>query len=341
MSDSEWKPDILGTGYMQRVLQLGSDPDGEGSVEAVLVRREPRPDEEARGVVLYVHGFTDYFFQAGLADFLAARGLPFYAIDLRKCGRARRPGQTAHYVSDLALYDAELDQALEIITGEHPGLPVTVVAHSTGGLIVPLWLARRRGAGTAAGVASPVAGLALNSPWLDLQGSPALRGPVTQAMRVLAKVAPFRVIPLKTGVYGQTLHVSGTGEWDFDLRLKPLVGFPVTFGWINAIRRGHARVHRGLDIDVPVLVLRSARSLSSATYTALSDRADLVIDAAQIGRWAGSLGTRVTDVPIEGARHDVFLSLAEPRAHAYEALDAWLAGIGRGGDAERTERQAV
>ena len=58
--------------------------------------------------MLYVHGFTDYFFQTELADFLAARGLPFYALDLRKCGRARRPGQTAHYVSDLALYDAEL-----------------------------------------------------------------------------------------------------------------------------------------------------------------------------------------------------------------------------------------
>jgi alpha-beta hydrolase superfamily lysophospholipase len=149
------------------------------------------------------------------------------------------------------------------------------------------------------------------------------------------------VIPLKTGVYGQTLHVSGTGEWDFDLRLKPLAGFPVTFGWINAIRRGHARVHHGLDIDVPVLVLRSARSLPSATYTAMSDRADLVIDAAQIGRWAGSLGTRVTDVPIDGARHDVFLSLAEPRTHAYEALDAWLAGTGRTAEEGQAQGQAV
>ncbi len=327
MSDSEWKPDILGAGYVQQVLDLGDDPDGEGPVEAVLVKREPRPGEDARGVVLYVHGFTDYFFQTGLADFLAARGLPFYALDLRKCGRARRPGQTAHYVSDLALYDAELDRALGIVARAHPGLPVTLVAHSTGGLIVALWLARRRGAGAAAGTGARVAGVALNSPWLDLQGSPALRGPVTQAMRMLAKVRPFQAIPLKPGVYGQTLHVSGTGEWDFDVELKPLVGFPVTFGWINAIRRGHARVHRGLGIDVPVLVLRSARSLPSGTYTAMSDRADLVIDAAQIGRWAPSLGGQVTDVPIEGARHDVFLSLPEARARAYEALDAWLAGI--------------
>jgi alpha-beta hydrolase superfamily lysophospholipase len=29
-------------------------------------------------------------------------------------------------------------------------------------------------------------------------------------------------------------------------------------------------------------------------------------------------------VPIEGARHDVFLSTAEPRAEAYRLVDAWL-----------------
>src|SRR5258708_21065316 len=226
MSDSEWKPDILGAGYVQKLIHLGDDPDGEGIVEAVLVRREPRPGEDARGVVLYVHGFTDYFFQAELADFLAARGLPFYALDLRKCGRARRPGQTAHYVSDLALYDAELDRALAIVTGAHPGLPVTIVAHSTGGLIAALWLVRRPAAATAAEAHTPVAGVALNSPWLDLQGSPVLRGPVTQAMRVLATVRPFGVIPAKPGVYGQTLHVSGTGEWGPDLDLQPLAGLP-------------------------------------------------------------------------------------------------------------------
>ena len=42
--------------------------------------------------MLYVHGFSDYFFQTALADFFAARGLAFYALDLRKSGRARRPG---------------------------------------------------------------------------------------------------------------------------------------------------------------------------------------------------------------------------------------------------------
>jgi alpha-beta hydrolase superfamily lysophospholipase len=320
MGDIQWKPDILGDGYAQTVLELGADPDGEGQVDAVLVRREPRDGEVAQGAVLYVHGFTDYFFQTALADFFAQRGLAFYALDLRKSGRARRPGHTAHYAADLAVYDAELERALAIVGDDHPGQPVIVVAHSTGGLIVPLWLDRRRAAGRVA----PVAGLVLNSPWLDLQGKPVLRGPVTQALRALAKAQPMRTFKALPGVYGRTLHVSANGEWEYDLELKPLDGFPVTIGWLNAVRRGHARLHRGLDVGVPSLVLRSGKSDLSGVYSALSDSTDTVLDTEQIARWAGCLGGETTVTPIEGARHDVFLSQEEARQRAYTALDAWL-----------------
>ena len=78
-----WAADLLGEGYQQRVIDLGEDPDGEGAVEAVLVRRTVRDGEQVTGAVLYVHGFSDYFFQTDLADFLAERGLAVYALDLR------------------------------------------------------------------------------------------------------------------------------------------------------------------------------------------------------------------------------------------------------------------
>jgi alpha-beta hydrolase superfamily lysophospholipase len=319
-----WQPDVLGTGYEQHVIDLGTDPDGEGDaggdIAAVLVRRTVRPAETVSGVALYVHGFSDYFFQTELADFAAERGLAFYALDLRKSGRARRPGQTAHYVSDLALYDAELDRTLDVLAVEHPGLPVVAVAHSTGGLILPLWLDRRRGRPSPA----TVAGLVLNSPWFDLQGKAVHRGPLTQALRVLGKVRPLHTMPPGPPVYGGTIHVSGTGEWDFDIALKPLAGFPVTYGWLNAIRRGQARLHRGLDVGVPSLVLRSDRTHYAPAYSAEDDRADTVLDVRQIARWAGCLGGETTVVPIAGARHDVFLSLPEVRKNAYARLDTWL-----------------
>jgi alpha-beta hydrolase superfamily lysophospholipase len=73
-------------------------------------------------------------------------------------------------------------------------------------------------------------------------------------------------------------------------------------------------------------VLRSSRSHFSADYSPLCDRADTVLDIRQIARWAGCLGGETTVVPIEGARHDVFLSLPEPRDRAYAAVGAWLDG---------------
>ncbi len=317
-----WQPDVLGEGYEQQVLDLGDDPDGQGQIVGTLVRREA--PAEPTGAVLYVHGFTDYFFQTALADFFTERGFAFFALDLRKCGRSRRPGQQPHYVSDLAYYDAELSRALAAVRHETGDAPVLLAGHSTGGLVLPLWLDRLN-AGTGGASGAGISGLVLNAPWLDLQGKAWMRSWGTQWFRLMAKIRPYGRINLPPGKgYGSSLHVSEHGEWDYDLEWKPIGGFPVTYGWLNAIRRGHARLHRGLDIGVPSLVLRSARSRSAATWSPEVDELDAVLDSRQIARWAGCLGNAVTSVPITGARHDVFLSKEEPRAEAFLLLDRWL-----------------
>lgn len=317
-----WTTDLLGEPYQRRGIDLGSDPDGQGMVSATVVRREF--SGTPRAAVIYVHGFSDYFFQTELAEFFAERGLAFYALDLRKCGRSLAPGQTPHYVSNLALHDEELDETLRLVRAETGGVPVYLAAHSTGGLILPLWLDRlQRGRGSRD---AGVAGVILNSPWFDLQGAAWTRGIGTEVIRLAARVVPTKVITLPPAdAYGSSLHRSRGGEWDFELAWKPIGGFPVTFGWLNAIRRGHARLHRGLDIGVPSLVLRSDRSyLAAKTSEEVAD-ADGVLDVRQIARWAGCLGDEVTAVPIPGARHDVFLSVEDVREHAYGVVDDWLA----------------
>ena len=121
---SAWVPDEL-PDYLQQTLPLGADPDGEGELFATLVRRGG-PQPGAGRAVLLVHGFTDYFFNTALADHLAHRGFAFYALDLHKCGRSWREGQTPHFTTDLARYDAELDRALKIIGAETGGADVLV-----------------------------------------------------------------------------------------------------------------------------------------------------------------------------------------------------------------------
>src|SRR5690606_6997040 len=115
-----WVPDILGPGWEQATLDLGSD--AEGPVVATVVR--PRPDDGTGGAagmhpgnegggsglpaawserpaVLYLHGYNDYFFQTHLAEHLMVHGYAFYALDLRKHGRSLRPWQTPNYCTDL------------------------------------------------------------------------------------------------------------------------------------------------------------------------------------------------------------------------------------------------
>lgn len=323
-TDEQWQSDVLGTDYQQRTLPLGPDPDGEGEVVATLVRYLPANAAPAsEPTVLYLHGFTDYFFQEHVAEHFAARGHRFYALDLRKCGRSRRAGQSAHFVSDLSLYDAELNEALRIARAE-TGRDVLIVAHSTGGLVAPLWLDRLEAAGGSA--AAGVVGVVLNSPWFDLQGPAYYRTVGTPIINAVGKVRGFAALP-GMGVstaYGESLHHTRAGEWSYDLDWKPLAGEPVRLGWLRAIRRGQARLHQGLAIGVPALILRSRISKFARAHSPAVDVADAVLDVKQIQRWAGCLGERTTIVPIDGARHDVFLSSEAVRANAFQETDGWL-----------------
>ena len=318
---AEWTDDVL-PGYRQHTLALGTDPDGEGELFATLVRTTDSIPSSS--VVLAVHGYTDYFFNTELADHFTARGWRFYGLDSRRCGRSWREGQTPHFTTDLTHYDRELEGALAIISAENPAARVLVYGHSTGGLVVSLWLDRVRSRGDTA--ALKIAGLVLNSPFLDLNGPAILRTRATStAIGAASRVRATRVVRgAGSGGYGLTLHRAYHGEFDYNLTWKPIGGFPITVGWIHAIRRGQARLHRGLDVGVPNLVLRSDHSVAETAETQLLQRGDAVLDVAHIARWAGCLGNRTTSVPVVDAKHDVFLSLSEPRAAAYAELDRWL-----------------
>ena len=314
---SGWTADIL-PGFQQATLPLGEDPDGEGPLVATLVRRAD--PARAQRALLSVHGFTDYFFHTELADHLAERGIRLYALDLPKCGRSHRDGQTPHFTTDLSRYDRELDAAAALIAAEHPA--TVVYGHSTGGLVVTLWLDRRRRRGAGSGVDA----LVLNSPFFDLRGPALVRTrAASTAIGAVSRVRGTRVLRQPgSGGYGLTLHRDYHGEFDYDLRWKPLAGFPITFGWITAVRRAQARLHRGLDVGVPNLILRSDHTVPETASPEVMQRGDAVLDVAHIARWAGCVGARSTIVPVTDAKHDVFLSLPGPRARAYAELDGWL-----------------
>lgn len=324
-----WAPDLLGGSFEQRTLPLGED--GEGEVVATLVRSIPgaltaltRPWRDVD--VLYVHGWSDYFFQTEVARFWTVRGARFYALDLRKYGRSLRPGQTPGDIASLDAYDADLAAALhEMGHGDRPrgaggsGRRLVLQGHSTGGLVLTLWAARHPGRAHA---------LVLNSPWLELQLGTVGREALAPLVVARARLLPRGTYPaVDLGFYARAQTEIGalpTAGYREDWR--PTRGFRTHPAWLAAILDGHRRIASGVDVGCPALVLLSTRSTSPTSWNPAMDATDSVLAVDGIARAATRIGRRVTIARIDGAIHDVFLSRSSARAEAFRVLADWIDG---------------
>ncbi|MCP2636266.1 alpha/beta hydrolase [Microbacterium sp. HD4P20] len=329
MSAPQWVPDVLGKPFSQLTLPLPVDGEG-GPLTATLVRSIPNPVTSLfaslRDVdVLYVHGWSDYFFQTELAHFWTSRGARFFALDLRRYGRSLRPGQQPGYIDTLDDYDADIEAALAAMghgtaqTDAAGRRRLVLLGHSTGGLTLTLWAARHRGRAAA---------LVLNSPWLELQLGAIGRQALAPLVDIRARLDPRGVQPaVDVGFYTRAQNEIGSlpdaperATW------RPDRGFPTAPGWLAAVLDGHRRIAAGVEVGCPALVLLSARSTPPLTWKESMTSSDSVLVVDDIARAATRIRSLVTVARIDGAIHDVFLSRAEPRAAAYQALDRWIAG---------------
>lgn len=328
----EWTADVLGDEFEQLTLELA--PDDEGPVVATLVRA--LPSEQAwwnrlRGSrrlledvdVLYVHGWSDYFFQKRLARFWTARGARFFALDLRKYGRSLRDGQTPGYITDLATYDEDIAAALEAMgrgaEGTASARRLVLMGHSTGGLTLSLWASRHP---------DTAAAVILNSPWLEFQVASA-RPLIAPVAELQARWAPREVAPqVDLGFYTRAQQEVADPDDPVEVNLlwRPAQTMAVHAGWFHAVLSGHAAVAAGLSIGAPVCVLLSARFAPPTRWSEDLTRADSVLVVDDIARAALKLGPSVTVERIDGALHDVFLSRHEAREEAYRRLDGWVRG---------------
>lgn len=315
---AQWVPDRFLPGYHYRVLELvqpalaAGEPE-DALITAGLVRRNPPTHQRA---VLYLHGWSDYFFQTWLADYFDGQGFDFHALELRRYGRNLGEGQLGGFTTDLGDYYEELDAAVDLLLADHDS--VTLVGHSTGGLVAALWAHDRPG---------KVDGLILNSPWLDFQGSPLLRSGAAMLAKNVGRDAnrAARVIPLReSNTYLRSVHRSMDGEWDFDLGIKRHPAFAIRAGWLTAIATGHERVRAGLSIDVPVLTMISQRTDFRRTWHEGQMVADTVLDVDKIARRGHQLGRHVTLVRINDGLHDLVLSRADVREVVWDTMTRWV-----------------
>lgn len=341
----EWVPDILGPDYQATRLVLppfggaraGARPGGtdvpadapaDPAYRATLVRHRPAGYGTSvlltKQPVLYIHGWSDYFYNTGLAEFFTSRGHPFYAVDLHNHGRSLGSPELGGYVADLSDYDAEIMAAHTVIAQESGGAgtagsdhPVILMGHSTGGLTATLWAHHHPGL---------VSHLVLNSPWLEIQGGPAIRRAATPLVQ-LAELRPLmRMRVPERSFYWRGISSDAYGEWPVDKKLRPPRAFPVRAGWMKAILAAQQEVAAGLRLPIPILVMLSSKSMLGPIWSDAMLRADVVLDVRSLALRTLSLGNSVTLERIDDALHEVFLSSAPVRAHAYERLERWLRG---------------
>jgi alpha-beta hydrolase superfamily lysophospholipase len=325
-----WKPDSVLEGYQQATVHLGEDAEGE--IVATFVRKDPskltlqerwrRWHFSVRGhrlAIMYVHGWNDYFYRRHASEYWESLGIPFYAVDLRKFGRSYRPYQTPGYIEDLHEYRLEFNALRDQIVKEQgKDVRILMIAHSQGGLSASLWVNTEH--------PHHVEALALNSPWLELQGNRMFRLLSTPVVQMYRLRGGKTVMPMRDpGFYARCIKRSTGGEWDYlDHPLNPGVEFLTRAGWMQAIYNGQDEIAKNLDIQIPVLVCTSDKSMMlQSTWDEGMREADSVLDIIAIRQAALHLGDVVALATIRGGLHDLSMSKPDARRKYFRIVTMW------------------
>jgi alpha-beta hydrolase superfamily lysophospholipase len=186
-----------------------------------------------------VHGYAEHSGRyEALGSWFAARGIAVHGYDQR--GHGRSGGSRCH-VRRFEEYLDDLDGFLEIVRGDHPELPVTLVGHSMGGLIAMAYLVDRR----------PSIHSAVTS------GAGLIIGPRISRLRVVSARLLRRLLPRVSVGSGLDPHgLSRDPEVVRDYLEDPLVVRCMTASLaaelLDAVPRTAARAG---EVSVPILML--------------------------------------------------------------------------------------
>lgn len=297
------------------LTKLNSPDDYEGRVEATLVSR--KATGKTTKALLYVHGFVDYFFHDKFADWVNSLGYNFYALDLRKYGRSILPHQKPNNFRNYKEYFEDFDLAFKEIIEFENNDKIILYGHSNGGLLSSLYTHYNNKKGF-------IKGLILNSPFFEFNNTPMLMA-LIPLISSIGKMFPNINSPegLKRG-YAESLHKDFYGEWDFNLNWKPIEGFGLNLGWINAIHSAQKELQKGLQINCPVLVMYSDKSVKPGDFNEAMLSADAVLNVEHIAKYAKVLGLDVTEIEIVDGIHDLVLSDKNVREKVYDEMSDFI-----------------
>lgn len=301
---------VLGAPFFRYAMR--TDAGGGKSFRSTLVGFPHSGN--ARGIILYVHGYNDYFFQKELAEKADSAGYAFFAIDLHYCGRSLMPGDARGDMRNMREFFAELDYAVElarVITKERAdSLPMVLMGHSQGGLLAAFYADHRP--------EEKFAALVLNSPFFDFNFNWLVRNLAIPVVSEIAMYLPdFSIGSSGNPNYAYSLDKKYYGEWLYNTEWKSESRPEQFLGWVRAIHKAQQELHRGFHINSPTLVMHGDCTEKGEEWSENYMHCDGVLDVEHIEKWAPKVGPNVKTETISGGLHDLFLSRKAVRDEAY------------------------
>lgn len=301
---------VLGAPFFRYAMR--TDAGGGKSFRSTLVGFPHSGN--ARGIILYVHGYNDYFFQKELAEKADSAGYAFFAIDLHYCGRSLMPGDARGDMRNMREFFAELDYAVElarVITKERAdSLPMVLMGHSQGGLLAAFYADHRP--------EEKFAALVLNSPFFDFNFNWLVRNLAIPVVSEIAMYLPdFSIGSSGNPNYAYSLDKKYYGEWEYNTEWKSESRPEQFLGWVRAIHKAQQELHRGFHINSPTLVMHGDCTEKGEEWSENYMYCDGVLDVEHIEKWAPKVGPNVKTETIAGGLHDLFLSRKAVRDEAY------------------------
>lgn len=266
-------------------LEHNKRVDGERAVLSVKQKSSQVLPADAGGkrqnrrALVWIPGWNDSFFHTHLLPGLLDRaGMDVFAVDLRRCGRARFdasgkelfPANMAHDTSDFMEYFEELDAVFAFLHDARP-LPrgrgivqeggcgqtyddIILYGHSTGGLVAALYAKKGRWR-------HHISGCIFNSPFWSFN-LPWYQKAVVSHARRLGALLDGTVIDVDDNTvldpggapseYSEQLF----RQYKFGPQHKSLTSLTVTAGWTGAVAHVQSMLlHHELELAMPCLVL--------------------------------------------------------------------------------------
>lgn len=257
---------------------------------------EWHPASAPRGVVALIHGFGEHIGRYGhVFQALNEAGASVLGLDVRGHGQSEGRRAFLHHFEE---YLDDVETALSLARARADGLPLFLLGHSQGGLVVAAYAVERCGA------RCDLAGIVLSSPGIRFKVQvPAWKDALGRAM---SKAWPTLAIPsgLDPAVLSHEAAVVDAYKAD------PLVATKATARWYTESLDAQQQVLQGAtQVRLPTLVLQAGD--------------DQIVDPVATRRFFEALGAEDKEYKeYPGLYHEIFNEVDRDRVLA--DLVAWL-----------------